>query len=120
MNNDTVICKKCGAEMSYIKEGHSVSWICKNCGDAVATSFFEPYETDLTEYHIWICSSFKASTDRIKMISEIANCNFLEAKKMIENAPIEIFCGTAVDVKAIKEKLEAAGIEFSIEPDFPY
>ena len=47
-------------------------------------------------------------------------CNYVEAKKIIEKAPIEIFCGKAINVKIIKEKLEAAGIDFKIEPDFPY
>ena len=45
---------------------------------------------------------------------------FIEAKKLIEKAPVEIFCGKAVEVKTIKEKLEAANIEIRIEPEFPY
>jgi large subunit ribosomal protein L7/L12 len=54
------------------------------------------------------------------LVSETANCNYVEAKKLIEKAPVEIFCGKAVEVKTIKEKLEAANIEIRIEPEFPY
>ena len=39
---------------------------------------------------------------------------------MIEKTPVEIFSGKAIDIMGIKEKLEAANIDFKIEPDFPY
>ena len=115
-----MICESCGAEMRFEQDGHSICWICDNCGDAVASTYFEPYETDLADYHILLTTSFKATTSVLKLISDIANCNYIEAKKMIEKAPIEIFCGKAIDIKAIKEKLEVAGIDIKIKPEFPY
>ena len=48
-----MICEKCGSDMQYYRNGHSVSWICNSCGDVVATTYFEPYETDMTIYHIY-------------------------------------------------------------------
>ena len=71
------------------------------------------------DYHIILVSS-ENSLSNIKLVSETANCNYVEAKKLIENVPVEIFCGKAVEVKAIKEKLGAANIEIKIEPEFPY
>ena len=115
-----MICENCGAEMRFRQDGHSICWVCDNCGEAVASTYFEPYETDLTEYHVLLVSQFKAPSSILKLISEIANCNYLKAKKMIENAPVEIFCGKAIDVKAVKEKLEATNIDFKIDPEFPY
>lgn len=115
-----MICENCGVEMRFKQEGHSICWVCDNCGEAVASTYFEPYETDLTEYHIMLVSPFKATSSTLKLISEIANCNYIKAKKLIENAPDEIFCGKAVEVKAIKEKFEEVGIDFKIEPEFPY
>lgn len=56
----------------------------------------------------------------LKLVSEIAGCNYIEAKKMIEKAPVEIFSGKAIDIMEIKEKLEAASIDFKIEPEFPF
>lgn len=106
--------------MRFKRDGHSVCWVCDNCGEALASTCFEPYETDITVYRILIVSPFKATTDILKLISEIVGCNYVEAKKLIENAPAEIFCGRAVDVKSVKKKLDAAGIEFEIEPEFPY
>lgn len=106
--------------MRFKQVGHSISWICDNCGEAVASTCFEPYETDLTVYHILLSSPFKANTNMLKLVSEIAGCNYIEAKKMIEKAPAEIFSGKAIDIMEIKEKLETANIDFKIEPEFPY
>ena len=72
-----MICENCGAEMRFKQVGHSISWICDNCGEAVASTCFE-------------------------------------------KAPAEIFSGKAIDIMEIKEKLEAANIDFKIEPEFPY
>lgn len=115
-----MICDKCGSEMRFEQDGHSICWVCDNCGDAVASTYFEPYETDPSDYRVLIAASFKATTGVLKLISEIANCNYIKAKKLIESAPVEVFCGKAVEVKAIKEKLEAVSIDFKIEPEFPY
>ena len=41
-------------------------------------------------------------------------------KKIIEKAPIELFCGKAVEVKEFKNRLESGNIRIKIEPNFPY
>ena len=92
---------------------------CPNCGWGWATTYIEPILTDNVDYHIFL-EAGDSSLSIIKMVSKIANCNYIEAKKMIEKAPVEIICSKAVDVKAIQEKLEAANIEIRIEPEFPY
>jgi large subunit ribosomal protein L7/L12 len=120
MKDDVIFCKKCGAEMRFEKDGHSICWICDRCGNASATTYFEPYEIDSTVYHILLSSPVKTTIDKLKLISEIANCNYIEAKKLIESAPLTIFSGKAIEVKPVKEKLEKADIDFNIEPEFPY
>lgn len=115
-----MICDKCSSEMRFEQDGHSICWVCDNCGNAVASTYFEPYETDFTDYRVLLATPFKATTGVLKLISEIAHCNYIEAKKMIEKAPVEIYCGKAVEVKEIRERLNKANIAFSIEPKFPY
>ena len=105
--------------MRFEQDGHSICWVCDNCGEAVASTYFEPILTDTVDYRVILVSDNK-SLSSIKIVSKTTNCNYIEAKKIIEKAPIEIFCGQAVDVKKIKEKFEAANIEIKIEPDFPY
>lgn len=41
-------------------------------------------------------------------------------KKMVEKTPVEVFSGKAIYIMEIKEKLEAASIDFKIEPEFSY
>jgi large subunit ribosomal protein L7/L12 len=117
--NDTCICEKCGAEMKPLSDIYPVGMTCPNCGWGWATTYIDPINLDEINYHVILLSSGN-SLSNIKMVSETANCNYVEAKKMINNAPVEVFHGQAVEVKAIKEKLEEAGIDFRIEPEFPY
>lgn len=119
-SEDAVLCEKCGHEMIYYLGGHCCGMTCPNCGWGWATTYFEPYETDMTDYHILLEKSFDPSIDDIRIVSNIANCNYIAAKKLINNAPVEIFCGKAIDIMPIKEKLEAAGIDIKIKPEFPY
>lgn len=91
----------------------------RNCGWGWATTYIEPILSDSTDYHVVLVSSNNSLTS-IKAVSEVANCNYIEAKKLISHAPVEVFHGQAVEVKAIREKLEAANIEIRIEPEFPY
>lgn len=115
-----MICENCGAEMQYYKDGHTITWLCNNCGNGVAATMYEPIEIDDKIYSIRLVSSFNPSLNDIKIISDIAKCNYIQAKKLIEYAPSLIFSGKAVDVKLVKEKLEKNNIVFNIVPDFPY
>ncbi len=117
--NDRIICEKCGNDMKPLSDYYPIGMTCPNCGLGWATTYIEPINLDESDYHVYLTASDNSLTV-IKLISEVANCNYFEAKKLINHAPVEIFHGQAVEVKAIKEKLEAASIDFKIEPDFPY
>ena len=117
--NDKFICEKCGNEMKPLSDIYPIGMTCPNCGWGWATTYIDPINLDESDYHIILVSGDNSLTT-IKKVSETANCNFVEAKKMIEKAPVEIFCGKAVAVKAVKKKLEAANIDVKIEPEFPY
>ena len=117
--NDTIICEKCGNEMKPLSEIYPIGMTCPNCGWGWATTYIEPINLDESDYHVILTASDNSLTV-IKTVSEVANCNYIEAKKPINNAPVEVFHGQAVEVKSIKEKLEAANIDFTIEPEFPY
>lgn len=119
MSDDIVICEKCGDEMKPLSELYPIGMTCPNCGWGWATTYIDPINLDENDYRMILVSS-ENSLSNIKLVSETANCNYVEAKKLIEKAPVEIFCGKAVEVKTIKEKLEAANIEIRIEPEFPY
>lgn len=118
--NEKCICEKCGNEMKPLSDIYPVGMTCPNCGWGWATTYIEPIREDDTDYHIVLSVPYKPSLDKIRIIAGIANCNYIEAKDLSEKAPVEIYCGKAVNVRSIREKLEAAGIEIRIEPEFPY
>ena len=117
--NDKCICEKCGNEMKPLSDIYPIGMTCPNCGWGWATTYIDSINLDESDYHVILVSNDN-SLSIIKMVSETSNCNYVEAKKLIENAPVEIFSGKAVEVKTIKEKLETANIKFRIEPEFPY
>ena len=119
MSDDILICEKCGAEMKPLSDIYPVGMTCPNCGWGWATTYIEPILSDSTDYHVVLVSRNNSLTS-IKAVSKVANCNYIEAKKLINHAPVEVFHGQAVEVKAIREKLEAASIDFKIEPEFTY
>ena len=106
--------------MRSFRHGHECGMTCTNCGWGWVSSYFEQYETDPVAYHISLCAPSEASMTAIKLIAEIATCNYMEAKKLIEAAPTEVFCGQAIDIMKVRERLKDAGIRFEIKPDFPY
>ena len=120
LGDDAVLCEKCGQEMRPFCHGHECGMTCINCGWGWVSSYFAPYETDPVVYHISLCVPSEVSMAAVKLIAEIANCNYLEAKKLIEAAPTEVFCGQAVDIMKVRERLKDADIQCRIEPDFPY
>ncbi len=79
MSDDSVICEKCGVEMKPLLDIYPVGMTCPNCGLGWATTYIEPILFDSTDYHVVLVSSNNLFTS-IKMVSEVANCNYIEAK----------------------------------------
>ena len=113
------LCEKCGHEMVSISDTRPIGMTCPNCGWGWATTYIEPIFLDDEDYHVILLSN-DSSVSIIKIISEITTHNYIAVKKMIENAPVEIFIGKANEVKEIKEKLESTNIKYKIEPEFSY
>ncbi|MBQ2040105.1 MAG: hypothetical protein II486_11705 [Thermoguttaceae bacterium] len=116
---EKIVCEKCGAEMHDIQTSYTMGMECPNCGWGWVTTYNEPIEVDYSVYHV-VLDSKDGSLVNVKLVASIVNCNYLRAKRIIENAPSEIFSGKAVDVREIRDRLVQAGMAFRIEPDFPY
>ncbi len=105
--------------MHRISDSRPVGMECPNCGWGWATTYNEPIFEDDAEYRV-ILESKDSSLAKLKIVSSIVNGNYLQAKKIIESAPAEIFRGEALKVREIREKLEQNNVAFRIEPEFPY
>ena len=78
-------CLSCGTEMECKIEGHNLSWICHNCGDGLATSYFEPIELDQTEYCLHIAPVTAPSADMLRYFSQLLMCNYMKAKARLND-----------------------------------
>ena len=116
---EKIVCEKCGAEMHIVRDSYQMGMKCPNCGWGWVTTYNEPIEVDYSVYHV-VLDSKDGSLANVKLVASIVNCNYLRAKRIIENAPSEIFSGKTVDVREIRDRLVQAGMAFRIEPDFPY
>ena len=117
--SEKVLCEKCGEEMIPIDDKRSVGMTCPKCGWGWVTSYFEPYETDMTQYSIVIQGN-EATRAAIKVVSDIAGVNFLQANKLLKQPEAVVFEGRAAEVLEKKKVLIENKISFKITPDFPY
>ena len=93
---------------------------CPKCGWGWATTYLEPIKEDATDYRVVLLAGNIPSKESIKTIAGIAGISFLQAKKMIENAPINLFVGKAVMVKDVIAALDELSINYRVNPRFPY
>ena len=61
-----------------------------------------------------------ATRAAIKAVSKITSKNFIQAKRIIENSPVDIYTGNAVEVKDVLLLLESLSLAYGITPEFPY
>ena len=117
---DNIICEKCGSVMEPIDPVHPVGMTCPNCGWGWATSFIDPILDDPTEYVITLLDGNTTIKETLKTVAKLANCNLIQAKRLIENAPAEIMRSKAPEIKEAMRVLEADALHFSVAPSFPY
>ena len=108
----------CGTEMECKIEGHNLSWICHNCGDGLATSYFEPIELDQTEYCLHIAPVTSPSADVLRYFSQLLMCNYMQAKARLNDEII--IKEKATKVNDIAYKLTTLNLAYTITPDYPY
>ncbi len=117
---DKIICEKCGAEMLPIDPNKPVGMTCPNCGWGWATTYIDPEQEDDTVYIVSLSEGNVASGAAIKAVSKITNKNFVQAKRIIENSPVDIYAGNAVKVKDVLLMLEPLSLAYDVTPEFPY
>ena len=123
-------CAVCGRELKTVISGHSLSLTCSEHGVLVVSTYCSEMDLDDTNYEIYLKPDNTVNADSIKIISKIANLNYLESKKALESKtavliykandkrvrensiPEEIIC--------VARKLKEASLDFYITPDFGY
>ena len=78
-------CDICHKELIPIIKGHSLILTCSEHGGRIATTHFSDMELDSTNYEIFLQPNNTVNKENIKIVSEIANLNYLESKKVLES-----------------------------------
>lgn len=111
-------CKKCNAELIEFRSGDSVEYICPVCDEAPVAQAEELIEYDSNKYTIKIIAVEKYDKQIIKEVARICSCNYLDAKKILEETGKVFKPMDAIETRAMKKKIEKTGIQFVITPDF--
>jgi len=112
-------CTNCNSEMTYFIEGQCCGWKCPKCGDSLVTTYYSALEMDSTKYSISVSVNGDNNMARIKAVSEVLNCNYLQAKERLK-AGFTISNVSASDATKIIKSLKKAELIFSTSPDFPH
>lgn len=114
------ICPECGVQLESFVEGSSMGSSCPACGWSVATTYTLPIRKDERKYTITLLPGGDLGQETIKAVSSVANCNYLTARQLLMNAPIELFSGLAPEILERKRVLDKARVPIAISPHFPY
>lgn len=111
-------CERCSSEMDFFQDNSTQGWDCSECGWSIVTSNIGAIGSDITIYSIYIHKMDEINTNHIKLISQLANVNFLEAKKILQLDKSFICKMNAQDTKLAASKLKEVSISYEIWPLF--
>lgn len=113
-------CPKCGGNLESKIVGSTLVVRCARCGWSVARTYIEPIREDETAYCLYLENGNPTDISTLSCLSKVVGCNLLQARRIVSGGRSLIFKGSAVEVRKWRDQLDAAGVEYSIEPDFPY
>ena len=120
MNDEEMVCEKCGAEMVHRINGSNYIIECPKCGWGCVTTYTEPIYADRTIYTISILPRNSVTKTVLSAIGKVAGVNFLGAKPIAEQGRADVFEALAPEIREKKKLLDDAGVSHLIEPEFPY
>lgn len=118
MSND--LCPRCGTLLEGFIEGSSMGSCCPKCGWCVATTYIPPIRQDEREYTITLLPGGAPGQEALRAASHVANCNYLVARQMLLDAPVDMVSGLAPEILERKRVLDKARVPIAISPHFPY
>ena len=121
MNDKKILCAKCGGAMLPAVEGSVQGLKCSKCGEwGYLTSYIPEIQADSTSYSISLQAGNIPASQAIKGLASVAQCNFLQAKRLLQESEQIIFTGNAEATLQATIILTEAGIKHIITPDFKY
>ena len=118
--NQVKKCEECGADTEYRVEGSTEGFFCTKCDWALVTTRIPTIAQDITKYRIYLVSADQHNKEQVKVIADVANINFLQARKLVQEEKPVILQGEAVEIDKARNLLNDVNVEYIIEPNFPY
>ena len=121
MNDKKILCAKCGGAMLPAVEESVQGLKCSKCGEwGYLTSYIPKLQADSTSYSISLQAGNTPTSQALKALASVAQCNFLQAKRLLQESEQVIFTGNAEATLQATTILMEAGIKHIITPDFKY
>ena len=115
-----MICENCNSNLIRFEKESVQGWECPICGWNILTTDVGEIYTDTTEYSIFIIETKLINKEKIKVISEICNVNFIRAKQILNEKEICLVKEKAPKIKNIIQLLQNVEIKYIIYPYFKY
>lgn len=113
-------CEECGADAEFRVEGSTEGFFCTKCNWSLVTTRIPTIAQDITKYKMFLLSANPHNKEQVKALSEIANINFLQARKMAQEKRPLIIQDEALVIEKARKLFDKLSIHYEIEPDFPY
>ncbi|WP_146011161.1 hypothetical protein [Xanthomonas arboricola] len=112
-------CEVCGGLLDIYTEGRTQGLICKSCGWSLVTTINLEINNDNNEYSIR-CSGNFSDSEHVRVVASVVGANFIEARKLLKQGSFVIFNGKAPEVYDVIKNLQAAGLDFQVDPHFKW
>jgi hypothetical protein len=106
--------------MEIRREGSVHGLLCKQCGWSLVTSYIPAIQLDETDYEVRARGADYRNEGHVRAVSELSGCNFLDARKLLQQVEPVVFRGKAPDVLRARNVLSAAGLGCQILPPFSH
>ena len=113
-------CPNCGFRLEDFVEGSSMGQRCPSYGWSLVTTFTPPILEDARKYTIVLLAGNDASPRVLRAVSRVLWRNYVFAKRVLAEAPSELFTGRATEVLQKWVELERVGVAVEITPEFPF
>jgi len=118
--NELKKCEECGADTEFRVEGSTQGFFCTQCDWALVTTRIPEIAQDIVKYKLYLLSADPHNNDQIKVISEVANINYLQARKMAQEERPLVIQDEALVIDKARKYFEEVSIQYEIEPHYPY
>ena len=119
-------CPRCGATLEAIGLGADPTVLsergvlCPSCGFGIVSTYIPPMVADETKYTVSLCQDPTPKHDVLRLLMSRLHLGVLDARTRITQSDVAILEGSAVDAFHLRAELDESGLDYRIEPDFPY